>query len=49
MVELKRLNLGSLMRKRDQDIRVDPDADTPESNASRGVVCCAIVIRPTCS
>lgn len=34
----KRLNLGSLMRKRSaQDVHVDPDADTPEANASRGV------------
>ncbi|KAH7389757.1 hypothetical protein BKA66DRAFT_414512 [Pyrenochaeta sp. MPI-SDFR-AT-0127] len=32
----KRLNLGSLMRKR-SDVHVDPDADTPEANASRGV------------
>jgi hypothetical protein len=54
----KRLNLGSLMRKRSceshlhdaviygyeltaqtaQDVHVDPDADTPEANAARGVV-----------
>ncbi|KAH7080959.1 hypothetical protein FB567DRAFT_116900 [Paraphoma chrysanthemicola] len=34
----KRLNLGSLMRKRSsQDVHIDPNADTPESNAARGV------------
>ncbi|KAF2827831.1 hypothetical protein CC86DRAFT_404873 [Ophiobolus disseminans] len=34
----KRLNLGSLMRKRSsQDVHVDPNADNPESNAARGV------------
>ncbi|KAH4081963.1 hypothetical protein HBI80_201750 [Parastagonospora nodorum] len=34
----KRLNFGSLMRHRSsQDVHVDPNADTPESNAARGV------------
>ncbi|CAO2652552.1 Nn.00g008350.m01.CDS01 [Neocucurbitaria sp. VM-36] len=34
----KRLNLGSLMRKRSsQDVNTDPNADTPEANAARGV------------
>ncbi|KAL6707514.1 hypothetical protein ACN47E_004084 [Coniothyrium glycines] len=39
MVELKkRLNLGSLMRKRSsQDVHIDTNADTPEANAARGV------------
>ncbi|KAH9870030.1 hypothetical protein J1614_006952 [Plenodomus biglobosus] len=39
MVELKkRLNLGSLMRKRSsQNVPIDSDADTPEANAARGV------------
>ncbi|KAF2849128.1 hypothetical protein T440DRAFT_138226 [Plenodomus tracheiphilus IPT5] len=54
MVELKkRLNLGSLMRKRSsQNVPIDSGADTPEANAARGVtlfcesganntVCCA--------
>jgi hypothetical protein len=38
----KRLNFGSLMRKRSshtaQDVNIDPNADTPEANATRGVV-----------
>ncbi|KAG9187283.1 hypothetical protein G6011_05154 [Alternaria panax] len=38
----KRLNFGSLMRKRPShtapDVNVDPDADTPEANATRGVM-----------
>ncbi|OAL56230.1 hypothetical protein IQ07DRAFT_1733 [Pyrenochaeta sp. DS3sAY3a] len=34
----KRLNLGSLMRKRSShDVNIDPNADTPEANAARGV------------
>ncbi|KAH7406798.1 hypothetical protein DE146DRAFT_405178 [Phaeosphaeria sp. MPI-PUGE-AT-0046c] len=34
----KRLNLGSLMRKRSsQNVHIDPNADNPESNATRGV------------
>ncbi|KAF2034019.1 hypothetical protein EK21DRAFT_57349 [Setomelanomma holmii] len=37
----KRLNLGSLMRKRSspqaQNVNIDPNADTPEANAARGV------------
>ncbi|CAN9092674.1 unnamed protein product [Alternaria alternata] len=38
----KRLNFGSLMRKRSshtaQDVNIDPNADTPEANATRGVM-----------
>jgi hypothetical protein len=41
----KRLGLGSLMRKRSSaSVTTDPDADTPDANAARGVVRYAVLL-----